>query len=58
VLTQPEYIVDKHGLQAQNWAVWALAARNGFLVATFVFLYLQLRGEPGQATPEAGSHRA
>jgi hypothetical protein len=42
--TQPEYIVDKHGLQEQNWAVWALIVRNGFLVATFVFLYLQLRG--------------
>ncbi len=42
-LTQPEYIVDKHGLQEQNWAVWALALRNGLLVATFVFLFLQLR---------------
>jgi hypothetical protein len=42
-LTQPEYIVDKHGLQEQNWAVWALLLRNGFLVATFALLYAQLR---------------
>ena len=42
-LTQPEYIVDKYGLRAQNWTVWALVLRNAALVATFGFLLAQLR---------------
>jgi len=42
-LTQFEYIVDKHGLQKQNWAVWVLLIRNVGLVATFFLLLAQLR---------------
>src|SRR5207248_10236479 len=42
-LTQPEYIVDKYGLRAQNWTVWALFARNAALVAAFWFLFAALR---------------
>ena len=42
-LTQPEYIVDKYGLRAQNWTIWALLLRNGALVVTFWFLVAQLR---------------
>jgi hypothetical protein len=42
-LTQFEYIVDKHGLEKQNWTVWVLLIRNVGLVATFAFLLGQLR---------------
>ena len=42
-LTQFEYIVDKHGLEKQNWAVWVLLIRNVGLVAVFVLLLGQLR---------------
>jgi hypothetical protein len=42
-LTQFEYIVDKHGLEKQNWAVWVLFVRNVGLVAIFFLLLAQLR---------------
>jgi hypothetical protein len=54
-LTQPEYIVDKHGIRDQNWAVWALLARNAFLVATFAFLYSQLREGATSAVRRTGA---
>jgi len=42
-LTQFEYIVDKQGLEKQNWAVWVLLVRNVGLVAIFFLLLAQLR---------------
>jgi hypothetical protein len=43
-LTQPySYWGGRHGLQNQNWTVWALGLRNALLVAAFVLVFAALR---------------
>jgi Glycosyltransferase family 87 len=46
-LTQPEYLLHRYGLRNQDWTVWLLVLRNALLVASFCFLYAQLR--PGRS---------
>ena len=51
-LTQPEYLLGKHGLRNQDWSVWVLLIRNAVLVATFALLYAEELGRsPSRRTP-------